>query len=84
MTEQLGRPVRYERQPLDELYTDLLGYRLNEAFAQGVVDMKRAKNEGLDAGVTRTPATVSPTTFQHWCAQTLKPAVLSGGARHAR
>nr|WSW47917.1 NAD(P)H-binding protein [Streptomyces sp. NBC_01001] len=84
MTEQLGRRVRYERQPLDELYTDLLGYRLNEAFAQGVVDMKRAKNEGLDAGVTRTPATVSPTTFQHWCAQTLKPAVLSGGTRHAR
>ncbi|WP_405435272.1 NAD(P)H-binding protein [Streptomyces avidinii] len=84
MTEQLGRPVRYEHQPLDELYTELLGHRLDEAFAQGVVDMKRAKNEGLDAGITRTPATGSPTTFQHWCAQTLGPAVLTGGARHAR
>ncbi|MFC8127495.1 NAD(P)H-binding protein [Streptomyces sp. NPDC057302] len=84
MTEQLGRPVRYARQPLDELHTALVGYGLNKAFAQGIVDMKRAKNEGLDAGVTRTPATGSPTTFEHWCAQTLKPAVLSEGTRNDR
>ncbi|WP_405786956.1 NAD(P)H-binding protein [Streptomyces sp. NBC_00029] len=84
MTEQLGRPVRYERRPLEELYTELLGHRLDKEFAQGVVDMKRAKNEGLDAGVTRTPATASPTTFRQWCARTLAPAVLSEGTRHAR
>ncbi|MFJ3233717.1 NAD(P)H-binding protein [Streptomyces sp. NPDC086787] len=77
MTAQLGRPVRYERQPLDELYTTLLGYGLNEAFAQGVADMKRAKDEGLDADVARTRDTASPTGFEQWCAQTLKPAVLS-------
>lgn len=77
MTEQLGRPVRYERQPLDELYSTLVGYRLDEAFVQGIVDMKRAKNEGLDAGAARTPATATPTTFEEWCARTLKPAVLS-------
>lgn len=77
MTEQLGRPVRYERQPLDELYTTLVGYGLDEAFARGVVDMKRAKDEGLDAGVARTPDTASPTTFARWCAQTLRPAVLA-------
>ncbi|MFI1238835.1 NAD(P)H-binding protein [Nocardia salmonicida] len=75
MTEQLGRPVRYERQSLDELRTGLVGYGLDEAFAQGVVDMKRAKNHGLDAGVTRTPKTASPTTFEQWCTQTLAPAV---------
>ncbi|MFI1447402.1 NAD(P)H-binding protein [Streptomyces virginiae] len=84
MTAQLGRPVRYVQQPLDALYSDLLGHGLDEAFAQGVVDMKRAKNEGLDTGVTRTPATGSPTGFQDWCARTLAPAVLSGGTRHAR
>lgn len=77
MTEQLGRPVRFERQPLDELYTTLVGYGLNETFVQGIVDMKRAKDEGLDAGITRTPDTSSPTTFAQWCAQTLKPAVLA-------
>ncbi|MEU5956183.1 NAD(P)H-binding protein [Streptomyces sp. NPDC047525] len=78
MTEQLGRPVRYERQPLDELRATLLGYGLNEAFVQGVVDMKRAKNEGLDAGVARVPGAASPaTTFEEWCAKTLRPAVIS-------
>lgn len=77
MTEQLGRPVRYERQPLDELHTTLVGYGLTEAFVQGIVDMKRAKDQGLDTGVARTPGTASPTGFEQWCAQTLKPAVLS-------
>ncbi|MFJ5809795.1 NAD(P)H-binding protein [Streptomyces sp. NPDC093093] len=77
MTEQLGRPVRYERQPLDELYTTLVGYGLNEAFVQGIVDMKRAKDQGLDAGVARTPDTSSPTHFEEWCTGVLKPAVLS-------
>ncbi|MCY0960110.1 NAD(P)H-binding protein [Streptomyces sp. H27-H5] len=77
MTEQLGCPVRYERQPLDELYTTLVGYGLNEAFVQGIVDMKRAKDQGLDAGVARTPGTSSPTHFEEWCTRVLKPAVLS-------
>lgn len=77
MTEQLGRPVRYERQPLEEMFTTLIGYGLNEEFVQGIVDMKRAKDEGLDAGITRTPQTSSPTTFEQWCAETLKPAVQS-------
>ncbi|GAA1895344.1 NAD(P)H-binding protein [Streptomyces durmitorensis] len=77
MTEQLGRPVRYACQPLDELRATLLGYGLNEAFVQGIVDMKRAKNEGLDAGVARTPGATSLTTFEEWCAKTLRPAVIS-------
>lgn len=77
MSERLGRPVRYERRPLGELYTTLVGHGLDEAFVQGVVDMKRAKDEGLDAGVVRTPETASATTFAQWCAQTLEPAVLS-------
>ncbi|MFA3875664.1 NAD(P)H-binding protein [Streptomyces sp. MMCC 100] len=77
MTEQLGRPVRYERQALDDLRTTLVGYGLDKTFADGVVDMKRAKDDGLDAGVARTPQAASPTTFEHWAAQTLKPAVLS-------
>ncbi|MEU9130638.1 NAD(P)H-binding protein [Kitasatospora sp. NPDC048540] len=77
MTEQFGRPVRYERQPLEEMHATLVGYGLNEVFVQGVVDMKRAKDQGLDAGVARTLDTASPTGFEDWCARTLKPAVLS-------
>ncbi|MFE6906569.1 NAD(P)H-binding protein [Streptomyces erythrochromogenes] len=81
MTRRLGRPVRYARQSLDELHGDLLRFGLDAAFARAVVDMKRAKNEGLDAGVARTPATGSPTTFDQWCDRTLRPAVLAAGSR---
>ncbi|WP_037619656.1 NAD(P)H-binding protein [Streptomyces aureus] len=77
MTEELGRPVRYRRQPLDELRSTFLGYGLNEAFVEGVVDMKRAKDQGLDAGVDRSAQAGTTTTFAQWCAQTLKPAVLA-------
>lgn len=75
MTEVLGRPVRYQRESLDEMRSALLGYGLNEAFVEGVVDMKRAKDEGLDAGVE--PPTVPGTDFAQWCAETLQPAVLA-------
>ncbi|WP_336159599.1 NAD(P)H-binding protein [Amycolatopsis sp. VC5-11] len=74
MTEQLGRPVRYERESLDDLRSTLIGYGLNETFVHGIADMKYAKDNGLDAGVTRTAETASPTTFEQWCAETLKPA----------
>lgn len=77
MTEELGRPVRYERQSLDELRSTMLGYGLNEVFVEGMVDMKRAKDEGLDSGVDRSPLAVSATGFAQWCAQTLRPAVLA-------
>jgi uncharacterized protein YbjT (DUF2867 family) len=77
MSEQLGRPVRYEREPFEDLRTTLVGYGLDETFVQGIVDMKRAKDNGLDAGVARTADTASPTTFEQWCAQILRPAVLA-------
>ncbi|MET0233699.1 MAG: NAD(P)H-binding protein [Kibdelosporangium sp.] len=76
MTEQFGRPIRYERESLDELRTALAGYGLNEDFVEGMVEMKWAKDNGLDSGVTRTPGTTSPTTFEQWCDQTLRPAVV--------
>ncbi|WP_411090974.1 NAD(P)H-binding protein [Streptomyces sp. 049-1] len=77
MTERLGLPVRYERQAPDDVRTTLVGYGLAPAFVEGIVDMKRAKDDGLDAGVARTPDTASPTTFEQWCAQILEPAVRS-------
>jgi uncharacterized protein YbjT (DUF2867 family) len=76
MTEELGRPVRYRHRPLEELRSTLLGYGLNEAFVEGIVDMKRAKDQGLDSGAERSPQASPATGFAEWCAQTLKPAVL--------
>jgi uncharacterized protein YbjT (DUF2867 family) len=77
MTEVLGRPVRYQRQSLEELGATLARYGTSDAMVQGMVDMLRAKEEGLDDGVPRTPRTASPTTFRQWCQEVLRPAVLA-------
>lgn len=76
MTEQFGRPIRYERESLEDMRAGLVGHGLDPDFAKGMVDMKRAKDNGLDSGVARTPEASSPTTFEQWCARTLKPAIL--------
>ncbi|MER7153405.1 NAD(P)H-binding protein [Streptomyces lydicus] len=75
MSEVLGRPIRYERQTLDAFGTALAGRGVGDALVQGYLDMMRAKDDGLDEGVRRTPQTASPTTFREWCEQVLKPAV---------
>jgi uncharacterized protein YbjT (DUF2867 family) len=77
MSEVLDRPVRYQRQSLDDFGATFAGYGIGDAFVRGVVDMKRAKDDGLDDGVQRTPQMASPTTFRQWCDQVLKPAVLA-------
>jgi hypothetical protein len=77
VSDVLGRPVRYQRQSLEDVGAALAGYGMGDAFVRGMVDMMRAKDEGLDNGVPRTPETASPTTFRQWCEQVLKPAVLA-------
>ncbi|MBI0294865.1 NAD(P)H-binding protein [Streptomyces sp. PRKS01-29] len=75
MSEVLGRPVRYQRQSLEDLRAALTGRGVGDAIVQGYVDMMRSKDEGIDAGVRRTPRTASPTTFRQWCEEVLRPAV---------
>ncbi|MFQ6398820.1 NAD(P)H-binding protein [Nocardia sp. KC 131] len=75
MSEVLGRPVRYERQSIDDFRAALTGRSVGDALMQGLVDMMRAKDDGLDDGVQRTPKTASPTTFREWCEEVLEPAV---------
>ncbi|MGW7575166.1 NAD(P)H-binding protein [Streptomyces sp. NPDC054765] len=77
ISDVLGRPVRYERQSLDDFRAALTGRGTGNAIAEGYVDMMRAKDDGLDDGVQRTPRTASPTTFREWCEEVLKPAVLA-------
>ncbi|EOD66374.1 NAD(P)H-binding protein [Amycolatopsis vancoresmycina] len=73
MTEELGRPVRYERESLDELRSTMLGYGLDATFVEGMVEMKRAKDQGLDSGHEQSPRT--GTGFAQWCRDVLKPLV---------
>ncbi|MGW5443593.1 NAD(P)H-binding protein [Streptomyces asiaticus] len=75
MSEVLGRPIRYQRQSLEDLRAAFTGRGVGDAIVQGYVDMMRAKDDGIDEGVRRTPETASPTTFRQWCEEVLKPAV---------
>ncbi len=76
MSEVLGKPVRYQRVPYEVFKETLLGGGLSEAMAQAMVDMVRAKDNGLDNAHPRTPENTTPTTFRQWCEDVLRPAVV--------
>ncbi|WP_315761783.1 NAD(P)H-binding protein [Sphingomonas sp. Y38-1Y] len=73
--EVLDRPVRYQPIPLDAFQAQLLARGMSGSFAQGYVDMMRAKDEGIDNVARRDAASATPTRFRDWCERVLKPAV---------
>ncbi len=75
ISEVLGREVRYQQTPAGAFKQNFLGHGYTDAMAQAMLDMAQAKNNGLDHGVPRTPATTTPTSFHQWCLDVLKPAV---------
>jgi len=75
MSEVLGKPVQYRRITFDAYRAGFIQRGMSSAMAQGMTDMARAKNEGLDNAVTRTSANSTPTSFQRWCEAVLRPLV---------
>ncbi|XVV06613.1 NAD(P)H-binding protein [Actinosynnema sp. CA-248983] len=75
MTEVLGRPVRYLQVPEEAFRARLVEIGMSAPFADGMVEMMRAKDNGLDNAEPRTPESTTPTTFRQWCEEVLKPAV---------
>lgn len=53
----------------------MTGFGAGDAFADGMVDMMRAEDEGVDAGVPRDAQSASPTTFRACGETVLKPIV---------
>ncbi|MDP9794564.1 uncharacterized protein YbjT (DUF2867 family) [Catenuloplanes nepalensis] len=78
--DEIGRPVRYRQVPGDAFVATMMRNGNTEPMARSLLDMALAKNDGLDAGVARTPATTGPTTFRRWCAEVFKPAAERSGA----
>ena len=76
MSDVLGKTVRFQRTSFDAAKERLVGAGMSDAMAQAAVDMARAKDEGIDNAVVRTPQNTTPTTFREWCEDVLKPAVL--------
>lgn len=77
MTEVLGKSIRFQQISADAYKAQLIKLGANEVFAQGIVNMHVAKGNGLDNAEPRTAENTTPTSFQQWCEEVLKPAVLS-------
>jgi uncharacterized protein YbjT (DUF2867 family) len=75
MSRVLGRPIRYREVPGPAFEATLVEHGASEAFARGMVDLFRALAGGLHDAHPRTPESTTPTTFEAWCADTLKPAM---------
>ncbi|WP_263139650.1 NAD(P)H-binding protein [Pseudomonas sp. RIT-PI-AD] len=77
MSEVLGRDIAYQQISLDAYKAQFLGFGFSDAMAEGMTAMARAKSEGLDLGVTRSPESTTPTHFRQWCESILRPAFLA-------
>lgn len=75
--EVLGKPITFQQVPGDAYKAQFIGFGMSEPIAQGMLDMMRAKNEGLDLAEARTAASTTSTGFRTWCEDVLKPAVLA-------
>ena len=75
MSEVLGKPVRFQQIAFEAYKAGFVERGMSEAMAQGMTDMARAKNEGLDNAEPRTPESTTPTSFRQWCEDVLKPAI---------
>jgi uncharacterized protein YbjT (DUF2867 family) len=77
MSQVLGQDVRFQQITFEAYKDRFVRLGMSDAMAQGYTDLARAKNEGLDNGVPRTPQNSTPTSFRQWCDEVLKPAVAS-------
>ena len=77
MSDVLGKMVSFQQVPGEAYKAQLLQYGANEVFAQGIVDMLIAKDNGMDNVEVRTAENTTPTSFRQWCEEVLKPAVLN-------
>ncbi|MBB5059356.1 uncharacterized protein YbjT (DUF2867 family) [Granulicella aggregans] len=76
MSGVLGKHVRFQQVPRDAYKAQLIQHGANEVFAQGLLDMLVAKDNGMDNVEARMPENRTPTSFHRWCGEVLKPAAL--------
>ena len=76
MSDVLGKTVRFQQVTAEAYKAQLIQHGANEVFAQGLVDMLIAKDNGLDNVEPRTTENTTPTSFRQWCSDVLKRAVV--------
>lgn len=75
VSDVTGREVRYQHQTYAAYKDAAVARGLTDAFAQGFVDMLRAKEEGMDNVAARATAIIGATSFRQWVAEELQPAL---------
>ncbi len=76
VTEVTGHEVTYRQVPYEAAKARCIEqWHWPEAFAQGFIEMLRAKDEGMDNVAPRETAIIGRTHFRDWVADTLKPAL---------
>ncbi|SEF21482.1 Uncharacterized conserved protein YbjT, contains NAD(P)-binding and DUF2867 domains [Amycolatopsis pretoriensis] len=74
LSEELGRPVRYDRIALADFAAMRRSHGASERVVDDAVAMFAAQDEGIyDADWAK--ATIAPTSFRTWCREVLKPAL---------
>jgi uncharacterized protein YbjT (DUF2867 family) len=79
MSEVLRKTIRFQQLSSPAYRSQLIEYGANPVFAQGVVDMLMAKDNGLDNAEQRTADNTTPTYFREWCEDVLSPVLLIDG-----
>ena len=74
ISDVLRRPVRVEQPPAAEYKASMTQRGMSEPWAQGLLDMAAAQDDGIYDDEART-APRTTTSFRQWCIDTLKPAV---------
>jgi uncharacterized protein YbjT (DUF2867 family) len=76
LTDVLGRPIRFQSVPGEAFKAQLMKVGASEEFAQSLVELYAARDNGLGNSEPRTPENTTTTSFRQWCEEVLKPAVL--------
>ncbi|WP_330315200.1 NAD(P)H-binding protein [Streptomyces sp. NBC_00523] len=74
LSEVLERPVRFERPDGEEYKATLTRYGMHEAWAQGLLDMAAAQDDGIYGPEWQALTAPAPTGFRQWCREVLIPA----------
>lgn len=73
VSDVLGREIPFVEVAYEDFRQGAIARGVSTAFADGFVEMFRAKDEGMDAGPFDEPVERAPTTFRQWCEDVLKP-----------
>ena len=77
ISEVLHQPIRFQQITGEAYKTTLMQYGMTEAWAQGLLDMADAQDQGIYNNEPRTAQSTAPTCFRQWCEDVLKLAVLA-------